>query len=595
MRGFILLFFMLTSLGLEAQNPSSPAQPVAPAPSANPAPSADLGKALGAACWRGELAKATELVEEGAPLEARDKYGRTPLFLACHGYPDVVKMLLAHGAKCDAAENDGDLPIAHACEFGDLASAKLLLAAGTGTSLSHVNQNGRTALILASRGGHDELVELLIAQHVDVNFSGSSDPAINYAVGRNHLSTAKLLLDAGADLRCALSKTKDPKMAVYNLMGLAVRTDDPAMVDLLLDHGLDVNCVDTNGMTVLMNAMQYVRPPMIAHLLEKGADPNLQENDGKTALMISVNYQEEPVPQSLLDHGAKLEIRDKQGRSALIWACYHIYDPAIRFLVEHGADINAADTNGETPLAYAGDRGDMEMVKFLQDKGALRTNVHVIAKPKPQPLLSPAHAWALAVGAIYPQTNGDNPNILGYDFSSPFEEKQKSLKEDWGITDKASLLKEIDDLGKTGHRIDYQENGILLTRLSDLEFNQKILLLDAKDQVKARNTRASYLRWKEKSGLAWDLCRAANLINVGFGAHYINESEAWALLMNNARQVQASFGSWREMSDNFRDGREIWATGLETKFEACSELLCNPEDMNSPWNQLPWKTDLSGN
>jgi len=297
----------------------------------------------------------------------------------------------------------------------------------------------------------------------------------------------------------------------------------------------------------------------------------------------------------LLDHGAKLETQDNEGRTALIWACHYIYDPLIRFLVEHGADINTADSNGETSLTYAGDRGDVEMVEFLKDKGATRTDVHIIAKPNPQPPLSPAHMWALAVGAIYVQTNGCNPQMLGYDNPDPIKETQDRLKTDWGITDRASFLKVVDDLCKIGHRTGFQADGILLAGLNDVEFTQKLLLLDADKQVIARNTRSSYLKWKERSGLAWDLCRAANLINFGFAVHYIDEREAWDTLMDNARQVHGSFSSWREMSDNFLDGREIWATGVEPKFEACSQLLLNPKDPNSPWNQLPWKTDLSGN
>ncbi len=99
---------------------------------------------------------------------------------------------------------------------------------------------------------------------------------------------------------------------------------------------------------------------------------------------------------------------------------------------------------------------------------------------------------------------------------------------------------------------------------------------------------------KDKSGLAWDLCRAAYLVNGGYAAHYLNEPEAWDRLIAIAQTAQNNFSSWREMSDNFLDGREIWAGWRDPKFEACAQLLLNPHDPNSPWNQNPWKTDLSG-
>jgi ankyrin repeat protein len=607
---WLALLFLATGLDLAAQMPPAPEPSLGPAPTS--AEQAKLGAAFRTACWRGDLNAVKALYAEGAPLEDKDNRYRTPLFLASHGDPDVVRFLLAQGAKVEAAEDDGDTPFSHACEFGDLASAQMLIDAGA--KLDIVNQYGRTPLMLAARGGHDALVSLLISHHVDVNFHDPSPPALFLAIWQNHPSTAKLLLDAGADPQFGWSKKTDPNEVVSNLMGWlgyprmadpndelfklmmwAAATNNPDVVDMMLDHGLKVDACDQKGMTVLMKAVQADDRVIVAHLLDKGADPNAQQDDGQTALMLAINHQQPPCLQTLLDHGAKLEVRDKTGRTALIWACYYVYDPNIQFLVEHGADINAADANGETPLTYAGSRGDTAMVKYLQDEGAKPVDLHVFALPKPNPALPAGHSWALAVGAIYAQTNGGNPQMLGYDNPETVDEMRKSLKDDWDIKDKTSFLSELDSLRKTGHRTDYQAGGILLAGLSDADFGEKLLGKSDKEQVEAKTIRASYLKWKERSGLAWDLCRAANLINFGFHAGYITEAEAWPLLMDNARQVQTSFKSWQEMSDNFLDGREVWANGVETKFTACAQLLSNPRDANSPWNQYPWLTDLSEN
>jgi hypothetical protein len=109
----------------------------------------------------------------------------------------------------------------------------------------------------------------------------------------------------------------------------------------------------------------------------------------------------------------------------------------------------------------------------------------------------------------------------------------------------------------------------------------------------AKGLRAGYIKWKDRVGLAWDLCRMANLVNVGYDMHYISEEEAWSFLQVIARQTQAAFGSWQEMSDNFLDGREGWYGKRDPRYDACAQLLLNPGDPNSPWNQAPWKTDLS--
>jgi uncharacterized protein len=532
-RPWVLLFLML-SFRVEAQNSSSLASPNvtnAPAPPEISSPSIptirtihpELGAAFRTACWQGNLSKVQELFAQGAPLEDRDVYGRTPLFLACHGDPDVVKFLMAQGAKIDAAEKDGDMSMTHACQYGDLESAKMLLAAGANPNV--LNDTGQTPLMLAAIEGHDDLVAFLIDQHVDVNFENSCDPALFGAVWKDHPSTAKLLIEAGARLTRSADMASSKKGCIP-ILSTAAQTNDNDLVDLLLAHGADINSPSQRGETTLMRAVQGAMPAMIEHLLEKGADPNLQDDEGQTALMRAVNYQQPAGLKILIDHGAKMEIKDKKGRTALMWACYYIYDPNIQFLIDHGADINASDPQDETPLTYAGDRGDTAIVQLLINQGVFRTGVHIIAKESPVTSLPAAHAWALAEAAIYVQSNASNPHVLGFADQRPAEQIKRDMKEEWSITDKASFLEAINNLQKSGQRISYQQDGFALSILSDQQFADKLVALSPDQQVQVRIARDNYIKWKDKFGLAWDLCRAANLINFGFAANYINEGEA---------------------------------------------------------------------
>jgi len=153
-------------------------------------------------------------------------------------------------------------------------------------------------------------------------------------------------------------------------------------------------------------------------------------------------------------------------------------------------------------------------------------------------------------------------------------------------------LHELDDLRDKGHHTTYQSEGAKFAQMTDDQF-QQVLQAHSNDVTAIKATRTSYLKWKDRSGLAWDLCRSAHLVNAGYSTHYLNESEAWDRLMPIAQQAQKNFSSWQEMSDNFLDGREIWANNRDPRFEACAQLLLNPQDMNSPWNQNPWKTNLS--
>ena len=62
---------------------------------------ADLGEDLQTAARRGQLAEVKKLVEGGAPLESKNQYGATPLYLAVfNGHSDVALywFLLLSGA-----------------------------------------------------------------------------------------------------------------------------------------------------------------------------------------------------------------------------------------------------------------------------------------------------------------------------------------------------------------------------------------------------------------------------------------------------------------------------------------------------------------
>ena len=69
---------------------------------------ADSAKELLDAATQGRTAKVQELVGKGAPVNARDKDGRTPLMLAAqHGNAEMVRFLLDKGADATARDRAG--------------------------------------------------------------------------------------------------------------------------------------------------------------------------------------------------------------------------------------------------------------------------------------------------------------------------------------------------------------------------------------------------------------------------------------------------------------------------------------------------------
>ena len=118
----------------------------------------------------GDVERLRRLLDDGADVNARDRYHQTALMLAAQGgHASVVRLLIERGADLDVA-------------------AKFSL----------------TALMLAVIGGHTEAVRLLVAAGADLTMRGGGAPgffnktALGLALARDAGDLVTILRDAEA-------------------------------------------------------------------------------------------------------------------------------------------------------------------------------------------------------------------------------------------------------------------------------------------------------------------------------------------------------------------------------------------------------------
>jgi len=109
------------------------------------------------------------LLQAGAPVDALDSQGRTALMMSASSSDVVLVELLLH-ARADVGMHQPDglkfTALMAACEIGDAPTVRALMrgAVELGASLDAVDNQGRSALVIAVANGHDDLaVELLQA------------------------------------------------------------------------------------------------------------------------------------------------------------------------------------------------------------------------------------------------------------------------------------------------------------------------------------------------------------------------------------------------------------------------------------------------
>lgn len=166
-------------------------------------------RGLHAAAATGDAAAIEKLVKDGAPLEARDGGGRTPLHVAVHlKKADAARALLRLGADANALDAQAYDIVTIAAVADDVAMLKLSLEGGCKATNITSPYHG-TALIAAAHLGHDEVVRMLIAakaplDHVNnLGWTALIESIVLGNGGPRHTATLKALVEAGANVNIA--------------------------------------------------------------------------------------------------------------------------------------------------------------------------------------------------------------------------------------------------------------------------------------------------------------------------------------------------------------------------------------------------------
>jgi len=151
----------------------------------------------------------------------------------------------------------------------------------------------------------------------------------------------------------------------------AVRRDDLDTANLLLRGGANVKAVNRYGVTPLSLASINGNAPMIAALLKAGADPNTSLPGEESVLMTAARTGKVDAVKVLIAHGADVKFKESQrGQTALMWAAAEGNTAVVQELVEHGADLHAKTKGGFTPLLFVVREGRIDTVKALLKSGA---------------------------------------------------------------------------------------------------------------------------------------------------------------------------------------------------------------------------------
>lgn len=287
-------------------------------------------------------------------------------------------------------------------------------------SKSWVGRYGMTILHWAAENGRTALIQQLLERKiVDIeNTEGRSWTALHYSAVSGQVETARILLDNGANpaahddyiytparIEGAVQPPPPLHLRPYRTpLHYAASRGHNDVVQLLVEHGVDINDFGKGDATPLQLATKNAHHETVRLLLELGADMKpapgsptplhmaiysgnhtifevLLEKSvdadirsrhmGSTLLHIAVLKEElHVIIPTLLARGADANARNQENHTPLHLAALWKYANVVEHLLSNGADITAQDFSGATPLHWAAQSHCKTVIRILLQQGA---------------------------------------------------------------------------------------------------------------------------------------------------------------------------------------------------------------------------------
>ncbi len=227
-----------------------------------------------------------------------------------------------------------------------------------------INEHGGaywTALQVASRKGHEKIVDILISNGAQVNdvigFLGSS---LQAAASEGHRNVMTKLIAAGAEVN-------GPGGSLGNALCAASLFNRPKAVEMLLAAGAELETEDEHWGTALQAATSHRHQEAAAKLIEAGAETGLALED---ECVSTYNDAHLAMITLFIDNGVDVNATGGKYGSALHAAAAADNVKGMRLLIDAGADINLQAGDYGSALQAAAREGQVDAMKLLIEKGA---------------------------------------------------------------------------------------------------------------------------------------------------------------------------------------------------------------------------------
>lgn len=297
------------------------------------------------------------LLENGASLDAKDKYGDTVIHVASQlGHIEVVKFLIeTKKVAVDAQGGYGQIALMYS---KNEEIAKLLIE--NGADLYAKDTRKGMLIHLAAEKGWVEILRLLVeTKHFPVDAKGNEEETA--LMRASSIEAAELLFRNGASL---YARDIGGNMGIH----LAAHNNHIEVVKFFISKGVPINAKGRSGKTALM--ISHSHEDMARFLLENGSSPYEMDEFGNMAIhLASKNGWIEVMRVLLQVLKFPVDTLNAKGLSAIMIAAEVGHVQIAELLFANCASLTAQNVEGDTAIHIATRSRHCDFVKFLLDQG----------------------------------------------------------------------------------------------------------------------------------------------------------------------------------------------------------------------------------
>lgn len=236
--------------------------------------------------------------------------------------------------------------------------------------LMRSDKNGWNVLHVAAKGGNLKIFRTLISVNMNICQKTHSQMTVLHIASRfGHYDICNFILNNDDFKKCVCEKSSEGKNACH----YAAETGSIKLLRLLVHNGIDAKAVTNMELNIFHIACIYNQLEMCEFIFDNFNDlVDAESNDGWTAALHAAKNGNADLLKFLVRKKVSLDHKSESDRNALHIACDNGHLEACKFLTDTCLSLlSAPDEKGRYPVHFAARSGNMELLKYLENKTEL--------------------------------------------------------------------------------------------------------------------------------------------------------------------------------------------------------------------------------